>query len=80
MGLLSQPVEWDLAKGSCIRRQGIGVTVRVMRGTWLEMSALLESGKLGPTPVITHKLPMADFQEAIALAKSGQAGKIPLSP
>ena len=51
-----------------------------MWGTWWQMDELLRSGKLDPTPVITHRLGISDIDEAIALAKSGRAGKILLLP
>ena len=81
VGLFSQPVELDLVGGIIYREAKVwGVTGRVMWDTWFQMSTLLKSGKLDPTLVITHRFPMADFQEAIELARSGQAGKILLFP
>lgn len=81
LGLPSTPVELDTVEDIIYKEARVlGVTGRKMWDTWWEMSKLLESGKLDPTPVITHRFPLGDFEEAIQLAKSGQAGKILLFP
>jgi threonine 3-dehydrogenase len=41
------------------------------------MTALIQSG-LDISPVITHRFPYMQFQEAIELMKSGNSGKIVL--
>ncbi|MCL4533989.1 MAG: L-threonine 3-dehydrogenase [Bacteroidetes bacterium] len=57
-----------------------GTTGRHMWETWYTMESLLETGKVDPKPVITHRFPLADFEEALALAKGGKAGKVLLYP
>jgi threonine 3-dehydrogenase len=39
------------------------------------MTALIQSG-LDITPVITHRFPFTEFQEAFRLMRSGQSGKV----
>jgi threonine 3-dehydrogenase len=39
------------------------------------MAALLQGG-LDVAPVITHRFPVADFEEAFAVSGSGQSGKV----
>jgi threonine 3-dehydrogenase len=51
-----------------------------MYETWFQMEALLKSGKLDLSPVITHRLPMHDFAQCMQLLKSGEASKIVLYP
>jgi threonine 3-dehydrogenase len=46
-----------------------------MYETWYKMTALIQSG-LDITPVITHRLPAAQFQEGFDLMRSGRSGKI----
>jgi threonine 3-dehydrogenase len=46
--------------------------------TWYKMSSMLQSG-LNIEPIITHRYPLADYQEAFELMESGQSGKIILS-
>jgi len=43
--------------------------------TWYKMSSMLQSG-LNIEPVITHRFPAEDFQDAFDLMESGQSGKI----
>jgi threonine 3-dehydrogenase len=43
--------------------------------TWYKMSAMLQSG-LNIRPVITHRLPVADFREGFEIMGSGQSGKV----
>jgi threonine 3-dehydrogenase len=48
--------------------------------TWNTMTALIESGALNPSAVITHRLPLENFREGMRLAKEGRAGKVILHP
>ncbi|HEY3755611.1 MAG TPA: L-threonine 3-dehydrogenase [Opitutaceae bacterium] len=52
-----------------------GIYGREMYETWYKMTALIQSG-LDITPVITHRLPAAQFQEGFDLMRSGRSGKI----
>jgi threonine 3-dehydrogenase len=52
-----------------------GIYGREMYETWYQMSALLQSG-LEIAPVITHRFAYADFEEALAVAASGESGKV----
>ena len=54
-----------------------GIYGRRMFETWYKMGALLESG-LDLMPLITHRLPAADFQAAFEAMRSGQSGKVVL--
>ena len=44
------------------------------------MEGALSSGKLDISPVLSHEMPLTNFEEAIRLAKSGQANKIIFIP
>jgi threonine 3-dehydrogenase len=39
------------------------------------MAAMLQSG-LDVTPIITHRLPLAEFREGFEIMKSGRSGKV----
>ena len=54
-----------------------GIYGREMYETWYQMSVLLQAG-VDISPVITHRLPYDAFQEAFAIAASGDAGKVVL--
>jgi threonine 3-dehydrogenase len=54
-----------------------GIYGREMYETWYQMSVMLESG-LDVSPVITHRYSYRDFEEAFAVAHSGQSGKVVL--
>jgi threonine 3-dehydrogenase len=43
--------------------------------TWYKMASMLQSG-LDIRPVITHRLPIADFDEGFRIMGSGQSGKV----
>ena len=55
-----------------------GIYGREMFETWYKMSSMLQSG-LNIEPIITHRFPLADYQQAFELMESGQSGKIILS-
>jgi threonine 3-dehydrogenase len=52
-----------------------GIYGREMFETWYKMTAMVQSG-LDVTPVITHHFPVAEYEEAFAIARSGHSGKI----
>jgi len=80
LGIPSRPVTLDLAediifKGAVVQ----GINGRKMYETWFQMEALLKSGKLDLDPVISHTMPLRDFDKAMDLLKSGEASKIVLT-
>jgi len=52
-----------------------GIYGREMYETWYQMSVMLDSG-LDISPVITHRFPYSQFEEAFAIAASGESGKV----
>ena len=52
-----------------------GIYGREMYETWYQMSVLLQSG-LSIAPVITHRFSHRDFEQAFAVAASGESGKV----
>jgi threonine 3-dehydrogenase len=52
-----------------------GIYGREMYETWYKMTVMLQSG-LDIRPVITHKLPFADFEQGFAVMREGQSGKV----
>ncbi len=54
-----------------------GVYGRQIFDTWYEMSVFTQMG-LDISPVITHRFPYREFQEAFAVAHSGKCGKVVL--
>jgi threonine 3-dehydrogenase len=80
LGIPSRPVMFDLAdavifKGAVVH----GINGRKMYETWFQAEALLRGGKIDLTPVITHRLPLARFDEAMRLLETGEASKILLT-
>jgi threonine 3-dehydrogenase len=55
-----------------------GINGRLMFDTWFTVSNLLSSGRLDVRPVVTHKMPLANFEEAFELMieTPKKAGKI----
>jgi threonine 3-dehydrogenase len=52
-----------------------GVYGREMFETWYKMAAMLQSG-LDISPVITHRLPVAQFRDGFEIMGSGHSGKV----
>src|SRR5262249_46137145 len=75
LGIPSENVSLDLNpvifNGLTLR----GIYGREMYETWYQMSALLTSG-LDISPVITHRFSYTDYEDAFAVARSGQSGKV----
>lgn len=81
LGIPAKPLEIDLAndvifKGATVQ----GINGRRVFGTWYKMQALLKSGALKLDPLITDRMPLAEFDKGIQLLLSGDASKILLYP
>jgi threonine 3-dehydrogenase len=81
LGIPAKAMELDLAtdvifKGAVVQ----GINGRLMYKTWYQMQALLRTGKLNLDPVITDRMPMADFSKGMARLKTGEASKIIVYP
>ncbi|HKB30210.1 MAG TPA: L-threonine 3-dehydrogenase [Streptosporangiaceae bacterium] len=55
-----------------------GIYGRQMFETWYEMSVLIQSG-VDISPVITHSFDAADFEQAFAIVRGAQCGKVVLT-
>ena len=66
-------IDWNdvILKGLTIK----GIYGRQMFETWYKMAALLQSG-LNVRPVITHRVPYTDYQQAFEIMGRGQSGKV----
>ncbi len=66
-------IDWDqvIFKGLMLK----GVYGREMFETWYKMASMLQSG-LDIRPVITHRLPIADYRTGFEIMGSGQSGKV----
>lgn len=77
LGLFSKPVEIDMTAAIFKGLQFKGVYGREMFETWYKMIAMLQSG-LDVSPVITHRLPFAEFQDGFQALNAGTACKVVL--
>ena len=66
-------IDWDqvIFKGLVLK----GVYGREMFETWYKMASMLQSG-LDVRPVITHRLPIADYRDGFEIMGSGRSGKV----
>jgi threonine 3-dehydrogenase len=81
LGIPSRPVELDFARDIIFKGATVqGINGRKIFETWFQMEALLAAGKLHLEPVITHRLKMAQFADAMKLLQSGEAIKVILKP
>ena len=80
LGLPSKPFELDIANAIIFKGATVhGINGRKMYETWFQAEALLRDKHIDLSPVITHRLPLACFDEAMHLLESGEASKILLN-
>ncbi len=80
LGIPSHAVELDLANAIIFKGATVhGINGRRMYETWLQAESLLRDRKLDLSPVITHRLPLSEFDKAMHLLESGEASKILLT-
>ena len=75
LGLPSRPITIDWAKVVTHMITIKGIYGREMYETWYAMNAMVSTG-LDVSPVITDRLPAASWEEAFALARRGDRGKV----
>jgi threonine 3-dehydrogenase len=81
LGLFTGPVELDLNTDIILKDVRVyGITGRHMFATWYKAARFLQSGRLDPTPILTHRLPLRDIDQAMALIARGECGKVVLVP
>ena len=69
-------IDWNTVVFNMLTIQGI--YGREMYETWYKMTVMLQSG-LDIGPVITHRLPFAEFQQGFDAMRSGRSGKVVLT-
>ena len=81
LGLPRGPVSLELTDDVIFKEARIfGVTGRELFRTWEQTSTLLATGMVDPSPVITHRFALADFEQAFEAMASGRTGKVILTP
>ena len=77
LGIPAKPMDVNFATEVIFKGITIyGVVGRRMYDTWIQMTRFLRSGMFDPMPVVTHRFPLEDADEAIRAIKSGEAGKV----
>jgi threonine 3-dehydrogenase len=80
LGIPSRPLEIDLADGVIFKGATVqGISGRRIWQTWYQTRGFLESG-MDLSPIITHVLPLAEFERAFELVQTAQSGKVVLLP
>ncbi len=81
VGLPAKPITLEMTSAIIYREAVVyGSTGRLMWDTWYRVEGLLSENKFDPTPVITHRFPLAEYEKALELTLSGNAGKVILYP
>ncbi|MEO8291873.1 MAG: L-threonine 3-dehydrogenase [Actinomycetota bacterium] len=77
LGLPDGPVTLDLNDQVIFKEARLqGITGREMFRTWQQTTTLLSTGRVDVAPVITHRFELERFEEAFAVAASGDSGKV----
>jgi threonine 3-dehydrogenase len=81
LGLPLKPVELDLNNEIIFKGATVyGVVGRRIWKTWYQTRALLSSGAVDVSRIITHRLPLEEFEKGMELMSTGQCGKVVLFP
>jgi threonine 3-dehydrogenase len=79
-GIPSQPVAIDIAGEIIFKGLRVhGVTGRKLFDTWYRLAGLFRAG-LDIRPIVTHTLPLEQFEQGFELIQSGRCGKVVLVP
>lgn len=79
LGIPGKEIEFDLTNDVIFKGATVhGINGRRIFETWYQMQALLLGGRLQLDPIITHVLPMDQFEKGIKMMQSGEAIKVVL--
>src|SRR5438105_15290341 len=76
LGFYTKPVTFDLSEMVTKGVSMHGIHGRLMYKTWFQMGGLLRSGHVHLRPLLTHKSPLDRYDEAMAVMRSGDCGKV----
>jgi threonine 3-dehydrogenase len=80
-GIPKEPAKIDIGKWIINKELSFeSVFGRRIWSTWYQVSDLLLSGKVDLATLVTHRYRLAEFEEAMAVMRSGQCGKVVLTP
>jgi threonine 3-dehydrogenase len=81
VGVPPGPIEFNFHPNIILKEATVrGVFGREVWQTWWQLRAMLDTGRFDPLPIITHRFPLAEFEQAFKMAESGEAGKVLLIP
>ena len=81
LGIFGEPPQVDLSELVIMKGLRLhGIYGRRVYDTWERTQALLRSGELDVSPIITHRLDLADWKQGFDLIASRHAGKVVLVP
>ncbi|HET9050488.1 MAG TPA: alcohol dehydrogenase catalytic domain-containing protein, partial [Candidatus Dormibacteraeota bacterium] len=81
LGIGDRPATLDLSTDVVMKGLTLyGVTGRRLFSTWERTTAYLTSGRVDPTPLLTHHFALPEVDAAIELMRSGECGKVVLTP
>ena len=77
LGIFGEPPQVDLSELVIMKGLRVhGIYGRRIYDTWERTQSLLRSGPLDVSPIITHRLDLADWQQGFDLIASRNAGKV----
>ncbi len=81
LGIFGEPVPIELSELVIMKGLRVhGIFGRRIYDTWERTQSLLRSGSLDVGPIITHRLSLADWEQAFDLIAARNAGKVVLVP
>ncbi len=81
IGLPSEPIELNLGPDIIFKEAKIiGIHGREMFSTWTQMENMIDKGLLNLDPIISHRMPLSEFEKAFELIKTGKGCKVILDP
>lgn len=80
-GIPSRDVQLNIADDFIFKEAHVqGIVGREMFKTWYRLEAILKSGKLNLKPLVTHRMPLNQLEDAMKLVGTGNCGKVVLTP
>jgi L-iditol 2-dehydrogenase len=79
VGLFGKPVIWDLEQ-VCIKEVRVQGTFATVASSWHKALALLRAGLVQTAPLISHRLPLVEWQQAFDLFERREGVKIVFTP
>jgi L-iditol 2-dehydrogenase len=79
VGLFGRPIQWDLEQ-VCFKEVAVSGSFATVPSSWRKALALMASGQVQTRPLVSHTMPITEWQRAFEIFERREGFKIVMTP